>query len=327
MVEFLVQSNYLRQVQRTFGGSADIDFLGMLVQVFLVAAPVAAVVLLWKYRHVILFTAGRLLGLVLWGKRNRTIENYLVSKGVLIDICLYTSEGVGRKLCSARIRSVARGKMNLELVDVSPVALKLKNARVICFVKPFSFSGKRVNSFVTIISHMKRRGVVIKSMTLYAPARYRFTIRRRHARQRTREGSVRVKAWSGRKVGTFWMTRPDVQTVNNPTRMDGAMRLQVENISAGGMRMFVVNPGKGLPALQPGNQLILRVSIWNPKVKKYMYFTALGTIRSRFAGRKGAVGLGIQFTSEGEKIGSRYTWHTVKDEIQTLAKFLAQLEE
>jgi len=327
MVEYLAQSNYLREVQRTFGGSTDIDFLGVLTQIVMVAAPVVAVSLLWKHRHVIQFTVGRLFVGLFRAKKNHAIENYLVSKGVLLDVCLYTAAGVGRTLCKARIRSISRGKMEMQLVDVSPVALKLTNARVICFAKPFSFSGKRVNSFITIISHMERRGIVIKSMTLRAPIRHQFTIRRQHARQRTREGSVRVKAWSGRKVSTFWMTRPDIQTVNNPSKFRNVMRLQVENISAGGMRLYVVNPLKGLPELEVGNQLVLRVSIWNPAVKKYVYFTALGTIRSRFSGRKGTIGLGIQFTSEGEKIETRYTWHTVKGEIKTLAKFLTQLEE
>jgi hypothetical protein len=79
--------------------------------------------------------------------------------------------------------------------------------------------------------------------------------------------------------------------------------------------------------LQQGNQLVLRVSIWNPKTRKYNFFTALGTIRSRFSGKGGAVGLGIQFNSEGEKIGSRYAWNTVRGEIKPLAEFLSQIEE
>jgi len=123
------------------------------------------------------------------------------------------------------------------------------------------------------------------------------------------------------------MTRTDIQTVNNPALYGSDTRLVVDNISAGGLRMFVLHPKGGLPPMQKGNQLVLRVSIWNPNTKKFTYFTALGTIRSRFSGAGGALGLGIQFTSEGEKVGNRYTWHTVKGEIKPLAKFIAQLED
>ena len=218
--------------------------------------------------------------------------------------------------------------MKMQLVNVTSATMKLKNSRVICFAKPFSYSGKRLNAFISYISHMNRRGVVLKELTLLTPIRYQFIIRRRHARRRVAsEGAVRVKVWSGRKVNTFSMVRPDIQTVNNPARYGRDTRLVVENISAGGLRMFVLHPKSGLPPMQKGNQLVLRVSLWNPKTKKFAYFTALGTVRSRFSGAGGAIGLGIQFTSEGEKVGSRYTWHSVKGEIKPLAKFLAQLED
>lgn len=328
MIDFLVQSDYLRQVQRTFGGSGNLDILGNLTQVALVAVPVIAVMVLWKYRHILTFGIGHFVTGVVARRSHRIIENYLVSKGVMLEICLYTPEGVGAKICDARVGSVIRGRMNMQLVNMTSAVVRLKNTRVICFAKPFSYSGRRINAFISYISHMDRRGVVLKELTLLTPIRYQFIIRRRHARQRVAgEGAVRVKAWSGRKVNSFWMTRPDLQTVNNPALYGRKNRLVVENISAGGMRVFILHPKRGLPPLQKGNQLVLRVSIWNPKTKKFAYFTALGTIRSRFSNTSGAIGLGLQFTSEGEKVGTRYTWHTVKGEIKPLAKFLEQLQE
>jgi hypothetical protein len=91
--------------------------------------------------------------------------------------------------------------------------------------------------------------------------------------------------------------------------------------------MYIINPKGGMPPLNPGSQLVLRVSIWNPKTRKYSFFTALGTVRSRFSGRGGAIGLGIQFVAEGEKVKNRYTWHSVHGEIPALARFLAGIEE
>lgn len=328
MIDFLVQSNYLRQVQRTFGGGGQMDALGFLSQVALVAIPVIAVMVLWKYRHLLVFGVGNFISKTLFKRRHSIIENYLVSKGVRLEVCLYTSQGVGQKICDARVGSVVGSKMTLQLIDVTSATMKLKNARVICFAKPFAFSGKRINAFVTYVSFMRRRGVVLKEMILLTPIRYQFIIRRRHARRRiSSEGAVRVKAWSGRKANSFWLTRPEIQTVNNPARYGRKSRLSIENISAGGMRVYVINPTGKLPPMQKGNQLVLRVSIWNPSTKKFAYFTALGTIRSRFSGMGGAIGLGIQFTAEGEKLENRYTWHKVSGEIKSLAKFLAQLQE
>lgn len=328
MIEFLVQSDYLRQVQRAFVRNGNTDVVGALAQVLLVAVPLIAVMVLWRYRHHLAFGVGHFLAGLIARRRHRIIENYLVSRGVMLEVCLYTPEGVGMKICDARVSSVAGGRMRLRLINVASTTVKLKNARVVCFAKPFSYSGKRLNAFITYIGHMERRGVVLKALTLLTPIRYRYVIRRRHARHRVAsEGAVRVKAWSGRRANSFWLAKPDLQTVNNPALYGKKTRLVVDNISAGGLRMFVLNPGVGLPSMQKGNQLVLRVSIWNPRTKKFVYFTALGTIRSRFSGSGGAVGLGIQFTSEGEKLDDRYTWHSVKGEIKPLAKFLAQLQE
>ncbi|WP_281761696.1 hypothetical protein [Pseudodesulfovibrio nedwellii] len=328
MINYMVRSNYLHEVQRTFGGTGNLDVMGFFTQALSVLVPMILVIILWRCRRKIIFLAARLVTRTLFSRHRKIIENYFVSRGVVLEICLYSGGGVGRRLCSARVTRVVGGKMELQLLDTNPVVAKLKSARVICLMKPFAYSGKRINAFVSFISHMERRGIVIKELSVMTPIRYKRIIRRQHARQRVaREGTVRVKVWSGRKASTFWMMRPDLQTVNNPARYGEYTRLAVENISAGGMRMYVVNPKGPLPPLQKGSQLVLRVSIWNPKTKKYTYFTALGTIRSRFSGRGGAIGLGIQFTSEGEPVGSRYSWHTVNGGIQSLGKFLSQLQD
>jgi len=329
MLDFTTQLDYLRDVQRTFGsGSGRLDLFGVFTQILSVAIPVVAVMAAWYYRHIFAFALLRFFARLLSPRSRRIVENYLVSKGIMLDVYMYSSAGVGRKLCNARVDSVAGGKMKLQLVNVSPTSLKLKNKRVICFTKPFTYSGRKINAFVTFVSHMVKRGTVIKELSLQTPIRYRFVIRRKHSRQRVaREGAVRVKAWDGHKRKTFWMSRPDIQTVNNPSRYGNSLRLSVENISAGGMRMFVLHPKGSLPPLKPGNQLILRVSVWNPKTKKFAYFNVIGTIRSRFKGKGGAIGLGIQFTAEGNKIDGQYVWKTLHGEMKALAQFMDKTKE
>ena len=329
MVRFLAQSDYLREVQRTFGGASHLDVMELLYRTLSVAVPMAVVYVLWRYRPLILHIAGRWASRLFRRRKRRAVENYLVSRGVVIEVCLYSGGRVGRKLCDARVASVAGGKMELQMLNSNAAfAASLSHLPVICFTRPFAYSGKRINAFTTLVAHAYKRGVTLKELSLLTPVRYRFILRRRHSRQRiSREGAVRVKAWSAAKARTFWMLRPDLQTVNNPARYDDRTRLAVENISAGGMRMFIVNPKGGMPPLDQGGQLVLLVSIWNPKTRKYSFFTAMGTIRSRFSGRGGAIGLGIQFTAEGVKEKNRYTWHSVHGEIPALAQFLAEIEE
>lgn len=329
MLKYMAQLDYLRDVQRTFGSGSDrVDMIGVFSKILSVAIPLVVAMALWHYRHIIGFTLLRFFARLLSPRNRRIVENYLVTKGIMLDVYIYSSDGVGRKLANARVTGVVGGRMTLQLVNVQPTALKLKNKRVICFTKPFSYSGRKINAFITFISHMKKRGSVIKEMSLSTPIRYRFVIRRKHDRQRVaREGAVRVKAWDGRKRKKFWMVKPDFQTVNNPARYGKKMRLSVENISPGGMRMLVVNPAGSLPNMKSGSQLVLRVSVWNPNTRKFSYFNVIGTIRSRFKGKGGAIGFGIQFTAEGEKMGSNYVWKTLHGEMKALAQFLEKVSD
>lgn len=329
MINYMAQLDYLRDVQRNFAtGPERVDMLTVFSQILTVALPVVVAMAFWHYRHVIGFTFLRFFARLLSRRSRRIVENYLVSKAIVLEIFIYSSKGVGRKIADARVETVAGGRMNLQLINVHPTALKLKKRRVICFTKPFAYSGRKINAFVTFVGHMVKRGSVIKEMSLQTPIRYRFVIRRKHVRQKVaREGSVRVKAWDGRKRKSFFTSRPDLQTVNNPARHGKKPRLSVENISAGGMRMFVLNSKGKLPNLTPGSQLILRVSVWNPKSKKYAYFNVIGTIRSKFKGKGGSIGLGIQFTAQGDKVSRGYVWKSLSGEMKALKQFLEKANE
>lgn len=329
MIRFLSQLDHLRGVQRNFGsGPSQTDMVEVFTNIMVVAGPLILVMAMWYYRHVFVYTILRSLsGLFAW-RSGKILENYLVSKGVMLEIFLYSGGHVGKKICNARVTEVVRGKMHLELINVSPTALKLKHKRVICYTKPFAYKGRKINAFFTLVSKAEQRGSVIKSMQLMSPIRYRFVIRRKSERKKiAREGMVRVKAWDGRLHKTFWMKRPDLQTVNNPAKYGKKTRLFVENISAGGMRLLILHPQGHLPPLNKGNHLVMRVSVYNPKSKKFAYFNVIGTIRSRFKGKGGAIGLGIQFTAEGEKVGGIYKWTSISGELEQLNDFIENIKK
>ncbi|WP_243545641.1 hypothetical protein [Pseudodesulfovibrio tunisiensis] len=326
--ELHAQLDFLRSVQRTFDhGSGRLDLLTVFSKILAVAVPLVSVMAAWYYRRIFGFGLGRFLSRIFSAKSSQIIENYLVSKGVMLEVYLYSPHGVDRKVCNARVSAVAGGGMTLDLVQVHPTSLNLKNKRVICFVKPFTYSGRKINAFVTYVRHMHRRGTVIKELTLLTPIRYRFVIRRKHVRQKVaRQGAVRVKAWDVRRRKTFWMVRPDLQTVSNPAKHEDKMRLEVANISAGGVRLHILNPKGELPPLKEGNQLVLRISVWNPETKKFFYFNVVGAIRSRFKVKSGGIGLGIQFVARGDRMGSGYTWKTLQGEIPELGEFLERIQ-
>lgn len=329
MMEFMGQLDYLRDVQRTFeSGSGRIDLVAVFAKMLAVLVPVLTVMALWHYRHHIGFAFTRFFGRIFSFRGRRIVRDYLVTKGVLLDMYQYSSKGVGHRIGAVRVKEVVGGKMYMELVDVRPTAINLKWQRVICFCKPFSFSGRKLNAFVTFITHVGKKGATVNSLTLNTPARYRFIIRRKHRRRKvSREGAVRVKAWDIGKRKSFWMSRPDLQTVNNPARYGKKMRLVVDNISAGGMRVLIMNPQGRMPSLSAGHQMILRVSVWNQKTKKYTYFHVVGAIRSRFKGKGDSVGLGIQFIAEGTKMSGGYEWKSLTGEMRSLGAFLDKAVE
>lgn len=324
----MAQLDYLRNVQHNFEFGDRLDIVGVFSKILLIVVPVVVAIALWRYRHILAFFFFRFFARLLSPRSRMVVEEYLVAKGILLNICLYSDKKVGKKIAHARVAEVVGGKMKLQLVHVEPTALNLKNKQVICFIKPFTYFGKKINSFVTFVSHVVKRGAVIKELSLSTPIGYRFVIRRKHRRQHVaREGTVRVKAWDGRKRNKFWLVKPDLQTVNNPARYGNKTRLSVENISAGGMRVLVLNPRGNLPPLNEGNQLVLRVSLWNTNTKKFSYFNVMGTIRSRFKGKGRSIGLGIQFTAEGNKVSGQYHWKILHGEVKSLVQFLEKNTE
>lgn len=331
MFDPVMQLDYLRDVQQTFAhGSGRYDLFEVFFTILKYVVPVVLVAAAWRYRNYLHYLLMAFVSRLAHGPRHNEIEKYLTGKGVMLEVHFLDSNGVGGLLCHARIATVFSGRMKMDLVQVRPSARNLKGHQVICFCKPFSYKGEKYNSFVSHIAYAGRKAGTLRKLVLLSPVRYRFTIRRRHTRQRvTRQEMFRIKAWDGRKRSNFWQHRPDIQTLTQSARNPHKMQLRVGNISPGGIRLFVENPKQGeLPPLKEGYTLVLRISIRQPKTKKFVYFTVLGTIRSRFRGKGGSVGLGVQFTAMAEKNpgeGSGYSWRTIKEEVAPLSRLLSEI--
>lgn len=332
MTGFYTQMDYLHNVQNTFAhGSGRLDIVQVFGLILLVVAPVVMFSALWYYRRFLWFLLVRFFTRILFFRRQGVIENYLVSRGVVIEVILLEGGRLGRQVCYARMESVYGGRMQLQIVKADPTRLDLKGRRVICFVKQFSLSGRKYNSFVTYVRDFERKGTVLKGLHLLTPMRYRFTIRRKHVRKKiNRPDVVRVKVWDIAKRRDFTSRRPDISTVSDPSRYQGRTFLTVGNISPGGIRIFVHNPTKKLPVLDVNEPLVMRVSIKDPATRQFFFVTVIGTIRSRSSKEKGMLGLGIQFTSQGESMGDgsgRMQWKRVVDGVPALERFLAKFSK
>lgn len=327
MIPF-AQLDYLRDVQQTFAhGSGRLDLFEVFSVILAFVGPVVALAALWYYRHRLWFLVVRGFTRIFLAKRQSIIENYLVSKGVIIEVSLLEKDGtMGRQLCYARIETIYGGKLMLGTVKAGPTRAELRSKRVLCFVKQFSLRGRKYNSFVSYIHSFERRGTALTKLVLLTPMRYRFTIRRKHVRKKVnRPDVIRVKVWDVAHRRDFSSRKPEMYTVADPAKYKGKTYLRVGNISPGGMRLFVHNPRGGLPSMQVGGQLVLRISLKDPGSRQFFFFTVVGTIRSRFKAKNDSFGLGIQFTAVGEKSldgSGRFDWKNVSGEVKILERFL-----
>lgn len=322
------QLDYLRDVQQTFAhGSGRLDVFGVFSMILIFVVPVVVLAALWYYRRYLWFFIVRFFTRLFLFRTQGIIENYLVSKGVIIEISILNKDGtIGRNIGHARIETVYSGKMTLEMVKSPPTRAELRGKRVLCFVKQFALRGRKYNSFVSYVYKFERKGTMLKKLVLLTPMRYRFTIRRKHVRKRVnRADIIRVKVWSIDKRRNFASKRPDIYTVPDPSRYKDRTHLTVGNISPGGIRLYVHNPRSALPSLRVNDQLVLRISIKDPESRQFFYFSVIGTIRTNFKAKGKTVGLGVQFTSLGEKMpdgSGRYNWSGVTREIKVLKEFL-----
>lgn len=333
MFEFLAQTDYLRTLQYNFARSSSSGNMFEVFTVILaVVLPLVAAAFLWRYRRLVMFHCARQVALRLHKAWQQAVEEFLVDNAVLFEVYHLSSNEEEYLICHARVTSTADGVMVLLAAQGRPTTVDLKGKRVRCVAKPFELEGKTVNAFETYVHQVRKIGSTLKGLRLLTPAKYEFIIRRKHSREHLRgQDVIRVKAWDGRLRRNFWQQRPDFQTLAHTRNPEGKMQLMVEDISPGGLRLLIHNPRGSLPPLQPDDTLILRVSVRDPKSRKkaFLFFTVLGSIRGRFKGEKGAIGLGIQFIAVAEKRpgeGAGYSWKSLKGEVDALGELLEQFK-
>lgn len=330
MFGFHPTATYLQGVKHTFNyGSGRVDLLEVLSTIVLYAGPFILLLTILKFRKVIFFFLGRMIAKAFYSKDRFVVENYLASKNVLLDVRMVLPGNEEKRLAMARVDTVSDGTINLKLAKVQPTPLNVDRARIICLFKGLVLEGERINSFSTYVRHVTKRGTVVKKLSLYTPARYKYTIQRKHERRAINPAAVRVKIWDPAKRNSFWLSKPKLWTISKATKDRSKVSwLRVADLSPGGIRLFVENRRGNLPSLAKGAQLILRVSVRNPETGKFMYVNVIGVIRARFKGKSGGLGLGIQFVAIGEQLGeTRIRWKKLAGEVPALQDFMNKYQD
>lgn len=317
---------FFRDIQRAFGKGVDPDLLiSILFKFVFIAGPLVAVFVTWHYWDKVIFFTLRAYNIWKFLPIRKRIAKHLKQNRMTLEIYV-----VGAKaqqfIGQATMTKFGRKRMSIGFISEVPNALSrvITGKRIICYCKPFKVAGQRINSFHTYIIRTKPGVSGIKSMIMHTPAEFIDTVRRSSARKRLgKPSAVKILLWGAAKKEKFLLLAPDYET--DDTVDDGSTwraASKVVNISAGGLKLEI-HPKRGKVQPKVNEQVVLDVKIFNPASKSFTQFILLGAVRNIARPPSGAVYLGIQFLSLGERTGSRaIKWQTLRGEVEGIKKIL-----
>ncbi len=322
----LAQIRFFRDIQHAFSKGVDTDVLiEILLKFALIAGPLVAMFVIWHLWGKICFFVQRAYSMKKYELVRKRIAQHLKLKRVMLEIYVVGTKAqqfIGR----ATVTKFGLKKIIVGFVSDVPNALSrvITGKKVICYCKPFKVGGQRVNSFHTYITRTKPGVAGIKSAVLLTPAHYIDTVRRSSTRKRVaKAGAVKVKLWGAAKREKFMVLAPDFETgEKRDARTTWKAASSVVNISAGGLKIEL-HPKRGQVQPKFNEQVVLEVLILNQLSNSFVSFTLLGAVRSVSRLPSGAIRLGIQFLSIGERTGSRAVkWKTVRGDVEEIATIL-----
>lgn len=301
------------------------DPLKILTYLLLIAVPALLLFLVWRHYGFTVFYFSRFLRTLFELGKRRKINAHLKGSNALMSVLTLEKGQPPRPLCTGRVVDIGAGFIVLDLKTKLSAAKQHGRLKVICFCKPFLFSGKRVNAFETYTWKALSQGGMVQSLMLFTPAVYGSAKRRRHLRKKIiRSDAVKLRVWTGAKKLRFQKEEPDYVSESLLPKGARMPTVSVGNISPGGMKL-VIDPRSNPIRLRPGDELVIRFVIYDPRTKRYVQFLFDGTVRSVFNMADDRIGLGIKFMASGRELGepdNRVEWKVVDKEIPALAKLL-----
>lgn len=325
MNHVIAQVGFFRDIQRAFGRGVDADVLvAVLVKFVLIAGPLVAVFVVWRNWDRVHFFLLRARNMRKYGPVRARIAKHLKSGNVPLEVFLMKNK-VQQFLGRAMVGKAGLKRMQLAFTSDVPNALArvIAGKHIICYCRPFKVGGQRVNSFHSFVIETTPGVSGIKSALIYTPADYVHTIRRSSPRKRlAKPGAVRVRLWGAAKKDKFMVLAPDFETDQKTGNASWKAANRVVNISAGGLKLELHPTGRQqLPRIN--EQVVLELMVLNPAKKSFSQFFMTGAVRNIARPPSGAVYLGIQFTAQGERTGSRSVkWNSVRGDVPELEKLL-----
>ena len=329
MLYFAAQADFLKAIQSSFerGYSYNI-MLTMLTWFAMAVAPLLAGMVLWRFRHLLIFFARRQLNQIFQHDARTRVASHLRDRRIPLDVFL-PGERSNRLLFRVNLVEHGIGRFKLAVLDEVPGSWRrnLVNKRVLLRSKPFRFGGEKLNSFYTFV----RRGTVregqLAELVVLTPDRYMYTARRRHKRKRlARPGVVRFRIWDGSKKATFLMSTPDFESEEPRPDVTWKPASRVVNISEGGMRLnLAVKHPEQIP--KPNTDLVLELMVMDPGNKRFSKFLVMAAVRSVSRLSDGGVSLGLEFIAEAARTASRQVeWTPVYDSVKGVADLLHRMQ-
>ena len=211
---------------------------------FALVALCLLVTLWWLLRnfHVLKHEAMLWMRKLYGGHHRRKALQFLGEEGIPIEV---DAVQVGRKkpLCTARVHSVRRDTVNLEIVGEKLIGPKDSGAKIVCHFRPLRHAHIRFNCFTTYILAMKNlEGASVLKVKM--PVVTRKVKRRRHTRYKVHnQEAVMLRCWEASCVsgvdGKLRFGRPqfEINVSNDLEANRGAGG--VLNVSEGGLCLVV----------------------------------------------------------------------------------------
>jgi hypothetical protein len=321
-----IQEWFFREIQRAFrdGVSPDVLF-SILSKYVVISCVIVASFAVWRNWKLLRFHFRRLANSYFHAEVRGKIAEYLQERRVVIGVYLVGPRS-RQYLGTALLTRFEGGNLILRMTSDVPSSLRrvLQGRMIICFVKPFRVSGRRVNSFSTYVRSAESAEGLVRTIRAFVPDDFTAIPRRRHVRLRIRRsGGVRIKVWSEEKKSRILVTAPDFETLGEGDE-NTAWKASAHplDISPGGMKIQL-RPQRGSPTLRISDEVILELQILEPSRKIFHSFLLLAVVRNIIRPGGGFIAAGVQFRALGERIASRsVTWHPVGYEVEPLQNLL-----
>jgi hypothetical protein len=328
-----VDKQFLQRLQEDFRDWDTIaDSVALIVATLAVVALVIVVYFAVRHWDKLTFRFRSLVPFLVRSDRiNRLLEQMRQDRK-FIEIYSVGRRGRKRYVCMGRITEVRDKDFVLESLKCGPSIRNLPGRMCWFFFAPLQLDSRNYNAFTSPVDEVELSATTSK-LVVRKPVAVQLQPRRKHFRQKIQDQRlVRVKVWD-RVVASGHNPLPGEEAALeiNTRRLARKPDARVADISVNGLGLSYA-PDVESGELQEGEQVTLRVSVFDMDKQKYQVLWCKGLIRSRNRTREGRIFTGIQFYAVGmsaDGTEKNMRWRDLDEEtgIPVLSKLISGFQE